>query len=329
MSWLVPELEPLSRTFPSLDLHLYFGSGPDLLLRVRTMEIDCAVTSSRFTDPKLDAIRLHREDYAFVGSTALLRKKPLGADAHAAQHTLLDASADLPLFRYFRDAPEGGDRLRFQKIVRLGSIEAIRRRALEGPASRSCPPTRSRAISRPAPSAASSRRSSSCTTTSGSCSAPTIAAARSTRPSPRRCSALPCVERRRPRRRRKEAPGASSRTPRRSSPVPGASSRWPRRATRGAGASARLLRRSSRAPGASARPPRASTARRRRSSRGRFRRCGALGARLRVRGAMRLSPCHSSRCVGRASWGRRRTKSARALRSVSKDLRRRGRRRLK
>lgn len=132
MSWLVPQLTLLSSTFPSLDVHLYFGSGPDLLLRVRTLEIDCAVTSSRFTDPKLESIRLHREDYAFVGAAALLRDRPLTKDAHAAQHTLLDASADLPLFRYFRDAPGGGDRLHFGKIVRLGSIEAIRQRALEG-----------------------------------------------------------------------------------------------------------------------------------------------------------------------------------------------------
>jgi DNA-binding transcriptional LysR family regulator len=128
MSWLFPQLDRLSQIYPSLDLHLYFGSGPDLLLRVRTMEIDCAVTSSRSTDPKLDSVRLHREDYVFVGSEALLRKRPLARDEDAKGHTLLDASPDLPLFRYFRDAPGGGDRLTFQRIVRLGSIEAIRQR---------------------------------------------------------------------------------------------------------------------------------------------------------------------------------------------------------
>jgi LysR family glycine cleavage system transcriptional activator len=132
MSWVVPQLEPLARALPTLDIHLYFGSGPDLLLRVRTMEIDCAVTSSRYTDPKLDAIRLHRESYLFVGAAALLKKRPLSSDAHAADHALLDASADLPLFRYWRDAPGGGDRLHFRRIVRLGSIEAIRQRVLEG-----------------------------------------------------------------------------------------------------------------------------------------------------------------------------------------------------
>jgi DNA-binding transcriptional LysR family regulator len=132
MSWIVPQLDKIAEAMPSLSMHLYFGSGPDLLLRVRTMEIDCAITSSRFTDPKLDAFRLHREDYAFVGSAELLQACPLKRDADAKGHALLDISADLPLFRYFRDAPGGGDRLAFPRIVRLGSIEAIRARALRG-----------------------------------------------------------------------------------------------------------------------------------------------------------------------------------------------------
>ena len=132
MSWLVPQLDRLAAALPALDIHLYLGSGPDLLLRVRTMDIDCAVTSARFTDPKLDAARLLREDYVFVGAPALLDRLPLARDDDAAAHTLLDISADLPLFRYFRDAPDGGDRLHFGRLVRLGSIDAIRRRAVDG-----------------------------------------------------------------------------------------------------------------------------------------------------------------------------------------------------
>jgi LysR family transcriptional regulator, glycine cleavage system transcriptional activator len=128
LSWVSPQLDRLKAKLPSLELHLYFGSGPDLLLRVRSTEIDCAVTSSRFTDPKLDSVRLHREDYVFVGAGPLLKKTPLQREEHARAHTLLDASAELPLFRYWRDAPGGGDRLQFGRIVRLGSIEAIRQR---------------------------------------------------------------------------------------------------------------------------------------------------------------------------------------------------------
>lgn len=127
LSWVMPQLEKLMKEQSWVQLHLYFGSGSDLVLRVRTMEIDCAVTSTRFTDPKLDSIRLHREDYALVGSRRLLDQLPLSRPEHAEKHALIDIDAELPLFRYWRDAPQGGDRLRFGRILRLGTIEAIRR----------------------------------------------------------------------------------------------------------------------------------------------------------------------------------------------------------
>lgn len=132
MSWIVPQLDHLAQRFPTIDFNLYFGSGPDLLLRVRTLEVDCAVTSSRFTDPKLDAVRLHREEYVFVGAARLLRARPFSREEHAAAHTLLDAGVGLPLFRYFRDAQGGADTLHFRSVVRLGGIEAIRARVLAG-----------------------------------------------------------------------------------------------------------------------------------------------------------------------------------------------------
>jgi|SRR5215471_9057443 len=131
LSWILPQIDRLEKA-KGLQLHLYFGSGPDLLLRVKTLEIDCAVTSSRLTDPKLDAFRLHREDYVFCGARALLTKTPFRRHEDAARHTLLDVHADLPLFRYWKDAAPGGDSVHFARIVRLGSIEAIRRRVLAG-----------------------------------------------------------------------------------------------------------------------------------------------------------------------------------------------------
>jgi DNA-binding transcriptional LysR family regulator len=104
------------------------------LLRVRTMEIHCAITSTRLVDPKLDSLRLHREEYVFVASAALLRAKPLSRASHAPAHTLIDIDADLPLLRYWRDAASRklGDSLRFGGVERLGTIEAIRQRVLHG-----------------------------------------------------------------------------------------------------------------------------------------------------------------------------------------------------
>jgi len=132
MSWLLPQFDALARERPFLRLHLYFGSGPDLLLRVRTREIDCAITSSRVFDPKLEHARLHREDYVFVATPALLRRLPLRKVGDTARHTLLDIAPDLPLFRYWKDAAPEGASVRFADAVYLGSIEAIRVRVLAG-----------------------------------------------------------------------------------------------------------------------------------------------------------------------------------------------------
>ncbi len=131
MSWVLPQLPALAEALPHVELHLYFGSGPDLLIRVRTAEVDCAITSTRLSDTKLDAIPLHEERYALVGAPKLLREKPFSRPEHAARHTLLDASTELPLFSYFRDAQKGAP-WEFARVVRLGAIGAIRERALAG-----------------------------------------------------------------------------------------------------------------------------------------------------------------------------------------------------
>ena len=132
MSWLLPQRRALLRRRPWLHLHLYFSSGPDLLLRLRTFDIDCAITSTAFSDSKLDSFQLHREDYVLVGASRLLKKVPFTRFEHAADHTLLDASAEMPLFRYWKDAPGGGDRLEFRRRLWLGSGAAIRHQVLEG-----------------------------------------------------------------------------------------------------------------------------------------------------------------------------------------------------
>ena len=130
-SWLVPLLARLRAAMPWLRPHLYFGSGPDLILRVRTAEIDCAITSTRFADPRLDGLILHEERYAFVASPRLLAKKPLKKPSDAAAHVLLDAGADLPLFRYFREG-DGAPPMRFADVVRLGAIGPIKHEAVAG-----------------------------------------------------------------------------------------------------------------------------------------------------------------------------------------------------
>lgn len=130
-SWLVPQLGPLRESLPHLRLHLYFGAGNDLLIRVRNAEIDCAITSTRFADPRLDAFVLHEERYVLVASPRLLAKKPLSRASDAGHHLLLDTHADLPLFRYFREAKSAPD-LRFSDVLRLGAIGPIKHEVLRG-----------------------------------------------------------------------------------------------------------------------------------------------------------------------------------------------------
>jgi DNA-binding transcriptional LysR family regulator len=75
---------------------------------------------------------LHDEDYALVGAASLVRKHPLRRAEHAGQHVLLDIAADLPLFRYFVDAHGTRETWSFRKVELLGTIGAIRLRALHG-----------------------------------------------------------------------------------------------------------------------------------------------------------------------------------------------------
>ena len=102
------------------------------MIRVRTLEIDCAVTSSRLTDPKLGAVRLHEETYVFVGEKKLLAQRPLRRPEDARRHVLIDTSEALPLFRYWRDARGGIDSLAFGSILKMGTIAAIRQLVLRG-----------------------------------------------------------------------------------------------------------------------------------------------------------------------------------------------------
>jgi DNA-binding transcriptional LysR family regulator len=133
LSWVVPMHDALTKHHQHLTLHYYFGgSSTELLVRLRTREIDCVVTSQRLTDPQLDSERLHREDYLFVGSPDLLEKNPFTRESHASNHTLIDINLEVPLFTYWKDAPAGGDRLRFGSIWRVGSIEPMRRLVLDG-----------------------------------------------------------------------------------------------------------------------------------------------------------------------------------------------------
>ncbi len=132
LSWLVPMLPRLRREHPHITFHLYFGSGPDLELRTRSLEIDCAISSRKVQDPRIDALRIHNEAYVFVGAPDLMARTPLRGPQDAPALTLIDAHADTPLLRYFLDAQQGSEAWHFERVLRMGTIAAIRALVLAG-----------------------------------------------------------------------------------------------------------------------------------------------------------------------------------------------------
>jgi DNA-binding transcriptional LysR family regulator len=131
LSWLLPLLPELERALP-LRANLYFGSGPDLLGRLASGSLDCVVTSARLPDPSFEGEVLFEETYVFVGAADLLAATPFRRRRDAARHRLLDVDAELPLYRYLRDAPGLRGPMRFAEHRYLGLGEAIRRRVLAG-----------------------------------------------------------------------------------------------------------------------------------------------------------------------------------------------------
>lgn len=132
MSWMTPALSILERRRPERMLHLSFGDTPALLGELQRSEIDCVITSARITAAGLDYARLHEERYVFVGGKKLIGAQPLSRRDHAANHTLLEINAELPLFRYFLDARPGGEVWSFARTQFLGTIGPVRKRVLEG-----------------------------------------------------------------------------------------------------------------------------------------------------------------------------------------------------
>ncbi|MFO0728167.1 MAG: LysR family transcriptional regulator [Myxococcota bacterium] len=132
LSWLVPALAALERDQPGRQIHLYFGDSDALLAQVAAERIDAALTSVRLTLSGLEYAPLHEERYVFVAAPALVKAHPLRRPEDAARHTLLDSSRELPLFRYLLDALPPEPAWTFGREEHLGTIAAIRARALAG-----------------------------------------------------------------------------------------------------------------------------------------------------------------------------------------------------
>jgi len=128
LSWLCPALTPLSERRPERTVHLYFADSPDLIARLERGDLDAVVASVRLTKPRLRYAALHPEAYVFVGRPGFRVRWP----DDAIGLTLIDASPDLPLFRYLLDALHASAPWPFARVEYMGGIGAIRQRVLEG-----------------------------------------------------------------------------------------------------------------------------------------------------------------------------------------------------
>lgn len=132
LSWLTPALARLRELQPKRTLHLSFGDAPALMTRVVRGEIDATITSSRIEAISVEYEPIHRESYVFVAAPHLLASGSIRGPSDARSFVLLDERPDLPLFRYLKDARSSDEVWRFSGTEYLGTIGAIRVRALEG-----------------------------------------------------------------------------------------------------------------------------------------------------------------------------------------------------
>jgi DNA-binding transcriptional LysR family regulator len=123
VSWVTPALDRLIDALPRVTAHLQLGPAPDVLARVKSKELDAAITSYPL-DPGFAAIDLVEERYALVASPELLAKTPFAKPEDAEQHVLLDIRPALPKIR-LADSPELRSRFDFSNVRWLGSTEAI------------------------------------------------------------------------------------------------------------------------------------------------------------------------------------------------------------
>ena len=120
ISWIVPIVADLRQRRPLWKVELYFGSGADLLGRLRAQKVDAIVTSAPIADARWRAEVLHPEAYVLVASESVAAEIKTSEDL--ADHVLIDISADLPLARYLLSASPS---MTFAEVWPCGSSAAV------------------------------------------------------------------------------------------------------------------------------------------------------------------------------------------------------------
>jgi len=132
MSWVLPAIESQAMAHPEQTMHLYFSEGPAIVSALLGGTLDAIIGSMRMTSPRLRYMPLHEERYCFVASPDLLAEHPLEQPQDAANHTLVDTSPALSLFRYWQDEVPADERWAFGSHQFMGAIAPIKHWVMAG-----------------------------------------------------------------------------------------------------------------------------------------------------------------------------------------------------
>ncbi|MBV1861597.1 MAG: LysR family transcriptional regulator [Nannocystaceae bacterium] len=127
ISWLVPIVAELRSRRPLWKIELYFGSGADLLGRLRAQKLEAIITSAPVADARWHAEVLHPETYVLVASESIGANIKTPEDL--AEHVLVDISAELPLARYMLSACPS---MTFAEVWPCGSSAAVEAMVAQG-----------------------------------------------------------------------------------------------------------------------------------------------------------------------------------------------------
>lgn len=131
--WIAPLLPRLARARPDVTLHVHVAHDADLLLRLRTREVDLAVVTTPPREPRVEATLLHEMPVTLAASRALLRSRAFDDPSAAAGHSLLDLSSAAPLFERWRSgAGAAALDMRFGRVHQLGSLAVVESMLLRG-----------------------------------------------------------------------------------------------------------------------------------------------------------------------------------------------------
>ena len=141
--WLAPSIggEAKPRTaYPGRDTHPKFSPDGTELAFVSDREGGNHIFTLSIDGGLPKQLTFHTggsliQEYSADGKTVLVKATRDNFWRHGERFFSIKSnarSAELPLFHYWRDAPGGGDRLAFGRVLRVGSTSAIRALVLAG-----------------------------------------------------------------------------------------------------------------------------------------------------------------------------------------------------